>query len=333
MERISIQWPRSMIVTSVASSSQSGMPGEAERHRGAEDERDGDRERDQRHHARADGPATRARRPGGTAQPPYRNTAVPNTGGIQRCAGNVRRRVAERPREHVPPDERREREQQARSRTCRGTSRRCGPACLSWRTMVPMVSVPGARHGGPMPRMGMVSVGMTEMAMDHRMALDALMTRPISECSGHPTSTRASDGATWGDGQHVLMEGGGQRVNPEFSRRRPGAYPGAGGAEASGRYTITCTASRVINPPPIIWSSSGRIAWIRSSDSTHSTTTGKSSESNSRRSSPQAGARAEAHNCPVDRGACIMALPQELDNRPVQRLPLVRVALANVDPH
>ena len=27
MERISIQWPRSMIVTRVASSSQSGMPG------------------------------------------------------------------------------------------------------------------------------------------------------------------------------------------------------------------------------------------------------------------------------------------------------------------
>ena len=32
IERISIQWPSSMIVTSVASSSQSGMPGIAERH-------------------------------------------------------------------------------------------------------------------------------------------------------------------------------------------------------------------------------------------------------------------------------------------------------------
>ena len=39
IERISIQWPSSMIVTSVASSSQSGMPGIAERHGGAEHER------------------------------------------------------------------------------------------------------------------------------------------------------------------------------------------------------------------------------------------------------------------------------------------------------
>ena len=88
----------------------------------------------------------------------------------------------------------------------------------------------------------------------------------------------------------------------------PGAYPGAGGAEASGRYTITCTASRVINPPPIIWSSSGRIAWIRlvRLDALHDYRQVQREQFEA--VSPQAGARAEAHNCPVDRGACIMAL-------------------------
>jgi hypothetical protein len=44
---------------------------------------------------------------------------------------------------------------------------------------------------------------------------------------------------------------------------------------------MTRARSSVISPPPIIRSSSGRIAWIFSSVSTHSTTMGRSSESRS----------------------------------------------------
>src|ERR1019366_879845 len=44
------------------------------------------------------------------------------------------------------------------------------------------------------------------------------------------------------------------------------------------RYTITAARSSVIRPPPIMPSSSGRTSWMRSSWSTHSITTGMSSD-------------------------------------------------------
>ena len=47
---------------------------------------------------------------------------------------------------------------------------------------------------------------------------------------------------------------------------------------------ITCARSRVISPPPIMRSISGRMASTRSCVSTHSTTIGRSSESTSIRS-------------------------------------------------
>ena len=47
---------------------------------------------------------------------------------------------------------------------------------------------------------------------------------------------------------------------------------------------MTFARSSVINPPPIISSSSGRMASIRSAVSTHSTMMGRSSESASMRS-------------------------------------------------
>ena len=84
---------------------------EAERDRGAEDKRDRDRERDQRHHPRR-AVAKLARRPPDEHPPAVEEDDRAEDGGDVLRAGEHRRCVAEPLLEQVAPDQRRDREQQ-----------------------------------------------------------------------------------------------------------------------------------------------------------------------------------------------------------------------------
>ena len=147
MERISIQWPSSMIVTSVASSHQSGIRRKPSVTATLKTNATRDRERDERHHARR--AVARARADAPSQEHP---AAVDEHRGAEDGRDPLRARHGGRREAGARAGSSRPRRAwessgAARSRTCSGTSPRCGRrACRDRHASRPHVHV-GVQRG------------------------------------------------------------------------------------------------------------------------------------------------------------------------------------------